>query len=63
MLKSLMDKAKLKTHIKLCFRNLKSERIKCCANCPFEEEITKYYPEVAVLFRLKRRYLESKEDK
>lgn len=50
-----MDIQKLKTHVKLCRRNLKSERVKCCANCPFEEEIVKYYPDLKVLFENKRK--------
>jgi len=50
-----MDKAKLRTHVKLCRRNLKSSRVKCCANCPFEEEIVGEYPELAGMFEKKRR--------
>jgi len=49
-----MDKTKLETHIKLCMRNLKSNRIKCCAICPFEEEILSVYPELKKLFTRKR---------
>lgn len=30
---------KMKKHIKLCKRNLKSDRVKCCATCPFEDMI------------------------
>jgi hypothetical protein len=30
----------------LCKRNLKSNRVKCCAQCPFEEEIVSQYPEL-----------------
>jgi len=54
-----MDKKKLKRHIKLCRRNLSSKRVKCCAYCPFEEEIIKYYPELALLFREKRRSMKN----
>jgi hypothetical protein len=49
-----MNKEKLKTHVKLCKRNLKSKRVKCCANCPFEEEIVGEYPELKKLFEEKR---------
>lgn len=50
-----MDKNKLYTHIKLCKRNLKSDRVKCCANRPFEEEILKEFPYLTVLFNNKRK--------
>lgn len=50
-----MDKVKLLIHIKLCKKNLKSSRVKCCATCPFEEEILRVYPELALLFMDKRR--------
>jgi len=49
-----MNKNKLITHIKLCRKNLKSSRVKCCANCPFEEEIIREYPELKRLFEEKR---------
>lgn len=54
-----MNKNKLITHIKLCRKNLKSSRVKCCANCPFEEEIIKEYPELKRLFEEKRDDLHS----
>lgn len=56
-----MDLEKLKIHIKLCRKNLKSKRVKCCANCPFEEEIVKHYPELEIMFITKRKELESGE--
>lgn len=49
-----MDIAKLKNHVKLCKKNLKSDRVKCCVTCPFEEEIVGYYPELKEKFSLKR---------
>ena len=52
-----MDRDKLKTHIKLCIRNLKSDRVKCCAGCPFEEEITKAYSDLSSMFNKKRSQL------
>jgi hypothetical protein len=45
-----MDLEKLKKHVKLCKKNLKDMRTKCCASCPFEEEIVAHYPELQELF-------------
>jgi hypothetical protein len=50
-----MNPDKLKEHIKLCRRNLKSKRVKCCAQCPFEDEITGMYPELRAMFEAKRK--------
>jgi hypothetical protein len=50
-----MDRNKLTEHIKLCRRNLKSERVICCGNCPFEEDIIGVYPELIALFEEKRK--------
>jgi len=50
-----MNKTKLSNHVKLCRKNLRSDRVKCCADCPFEEEITREYPELKMLFELKRK--------
>lgn len=55
-----MNLEKLATHIKLCRRNLRSKRVKCYANCPFEEEIIQYYPELEIMFESKRKELERK---
>jgi len=52
-----MDKERLKVHVRLCRRNLKSARVKCCATCPFEEEILGEYPELKNLFENKREML------
>jgi hypothetical protein len=49
-----MDKKKLSKHILLCRKNLKSNRVKCCITCPFEEEIVDEYPEMKELFIRKR---------
>lgn len=57
-----MNVEKLHIHIKLCKSNLKSKRIKCCANCSFEEEILRYYPELQELFEAKRSFLREKKD-
>ena len=54
-----MDVEKLAKHIKLCKKNLKSARVKCCASCPFEEEITDKYPDLKDLFTAKRNIVES----
>ena len=51
----VMDAEKLKKHVKLCARNLKSVKVKCCGSCPFEEEITSLYPEMKVLYENKRK--------
>jgi hypothetical protein len=48
-----MNKEKLSSHIKLCLKNLKSYRVKCCANCPFKEEILSVYPDMKDLFESK----------
>ena len=55
-----MDKEKLKEHIHLCHKNLRSLRVKCCATCPFEEEIVGAYPEMGFLFKWKREYNEKR---
>ena len=47
---------RLHAHVKsLCERNLRSDRVKCCAQCPFEDEIVAAYPHLAGYFRRKRR--------
>lgn len=57
-----MDKERLKVHIRLCRRNLKCARVKCCATCPFEKEIIEEYSEIKVLFENKRRILVERGD-
>ena len=54
-----LDLEKLAVHVGLCRKNLKSKRVKCCANCPFEEEIVEYYSELGTMFITKRKELES----
>lgn len=49
-----MDSKKLKQHITICIRGLKSKRNRCCANCPFEEEILAEYPELKDKFEQHR---------
>jgi hypothetical protein len=44
-------------------RNLRSDRTKCCANCPFEEEILSVYPDMKDLFEAKRKKLEEEKCK
>ena len=51
----MVDCKKLEQHIKLCKRNLKNKRVKCCGNCPFEEEIKSYDPGLLKYFSEKRR--------
>ena len=55
-----MNLSKLRNHVKLCKKNLKSDRVKCCGNCPFEDEIVGVYPELKSLFVLKRKANEQK---
>lgn len=50
-----MNSYRLKSHIKLCTKNLKSDRVICCAGCPFEDEILAVYPGMKRLFEEKRK--------
>jgi len=52
------DMTKLAKHLNLCRKNLKSSRVKVCAECPFEDIIIQYHPELAELFEAKRRQME-----
>ena len=52
-----MNLSKLSNHVRLCKRNLISKRIKCCADCPFEDEIVEVYPEMKKLFEKKRKII------
>lgn len=54
-----MNADRLAHHVALCRRNLCSPRVKCCAGCPFEEEIVAAYPELAALFKAKRETVEN----
>lgn len=49
-----INKPKLERHVRLCRRNLHSERVKCCAACPFEQIIVSYFPDLQILFDKKR---------
>jgi len=49
-----MDRDRLRKHVRICRRNLRNMRVKCCAECPFEEELTEVYPELTQLFEAKR---------
>jgi len=42
-------------HLKLCRKNLKSNRVACCATCPFEDLIVSHDVRMAGLFDAKRR--------
>lgn len=55
MRKPVVDPKKLEVHVRLCQKNLKSGRVKCCASCPFEEIIEEQYPDLKELFEAKRR--------
>ena len=48
------DDAKMKTHLKLCRKNLKSSRVVCCASCPFEDVIVGYDVGMEPLFKAKK---------
>lgn len=56
----MADLRKLERHVRLCRRNLKSDRVRCCATCPFEEEIVTQYPELGKLFEEKRQNVRSR---
>jgi len=58
-----MIKERLVNHLKLCRKNLKSNRVKCCAQCPFEDEIVEAEPTLEVLFETKRHMIANKEMK
>ena len=49
-----MNLEKLAVHVRLCRKNMNDKRVVCCANCPFEEEIIREYPDMAELFEKKR---------
>jgi hypothetical protein len=51
-----MDLKRLEKHIKLCVKNLKSRKVRCCAGCPFEKDILAHYPHLKGLFEAKRRF-------
>jgi len=53
----MIDIKKLEKHVKLCKRNLNSKRVICCASCPFEDIIIKYYPDLKEKFYNKREEL------
>lgn len=54
--------SRLATHVKLCRKNLKSNRVKCCATCPFEDFIVSSYPDTIKLFKAKRKFLRDTAD-
>lgn len=56
-----MNLKKLANHVRLCKRNLLSERVVCCGSCPFEEEITSHHPSLKSLFVQKRKFLKSRQ--
>lgn len=52
---------RLEKHLKLCARNLKSNRVKCCASCPWEDEIVAARPQWLRYFESKRKRLKEIE--
>ena len=51
-----IDPDKLSKHLKLCRKNLKSDRVKCCASCPFETIICDADDSMKDLFDRKRTF-------
>lgn len=49
-----VELSKLENHVRLCRRNLRSNKVKCCATCPFENIICEIYPDMKKLFERKR---------
>ena len=47
----------IEKHLKLCTRNLRSKRVRCCADCPFEDVIVAHRPCLKKLFVAKRKNL------
>lgn len=56
-----VDEVKLEKHLKLCRRNLKSDRVKCCAECPFEKIIEGADVGLSILFDEKRCKIKSSQ--
>ena len=48
------DQERLDSHITLCRKNLKSNNVKCCAACPFEDMIVEEHQDLKPLFEEKR---------
>ena len=49
--------SRMEKHIRLCRKNLKSNRVKCCATCPFEEFIVAFDARLQQAFKDKRKGL------
>lgn len=50
-----MIKSRLERHVRrLCIKNLRDKRVKCCSRCPFQDLIEKSFPETKNLFRAKQ---------
>jgi len=59
-----MIKHRLDRHVKsLCIKNLRSKRVKCCAQCPFQDDIEKEFPETRFLFQEKQACTSTKKEK
>ena len=51
--------SRLKDHFnKLCKRNLKNKKIKCCHKCPFEDDLIDQFPEAKKMFEEKHKQVE-----
>jgi hypothetical protein len=53
--RDVVDASKMDRHLKLCRRNLKSDRVVCCGACPFERIIVGFDVSLAPLFEAKRK--------
>jgi hypothetical protein len=50
-----MIKDRIERHVKtLCLKNLRDKRTKCCAQCPFQDDIEREFPETRFLFQEKQ---------
>lgn len=45
----------IKIHIeRVCYKNLNDDTKTFCSDCPFRNEIIRYFPELGILFNKKR---------
>jgi hypothetical protein len=50
-----MDAIRLRDHIERCLRGLTGDEQNACANCPWEADIVSAYPEMELVFKMKRK--------
>jgi hypothetical protein len=57
-----MIKDRLERHVKsLCLKNLRDKRTKCCAQCPFQDDIEREFPETRFLFQEKQACIDQRK--